>query len=131
MNIKLINPICPYCDQVSQLTNGKEVYPHIASLQKKNIYICRKCDAYVGCHPDSTKPLGRLANVELRSWKMKTHATFDPIWRNNKDISRSGLYKWLAGELNISGSECHIGMFDIEMCKQTIDKCNKHPKFSP
>jgi hypothetical protein len=120
---------CPYCDKPAELVTGKAVYPHLAKLHKKKFYVCNPCKAHVGCHPGSERPLGRLATASLRRKKMAAHAEFDPLFRSKK-MSRKEAYKWLAKELGIPGSECHIGMFDEEMCDRVVRVCrarrNKH-----
>ncbi len=114
------NPVCPYCESTSELVTGKRIYPHRLDLAKKRFYLCEDCDAYVGCHPKSTRPLGRLANAELRQWKMKAHAAFDPLWKRGP-MTRSEAYAWLAEELGIPAEECHIGLFDVETCCRVVD----------
>lgn len=132
---------CPYCMVPAILVDSAEIY-HGRSYGL--IYLCRPCEAWVGVHKGTAKPLGRLANKELREWKQKAHATFDPIWRRKYEkrkagypgssehpggetylpvYARSSGYKWLAGELGIDAKLCHIGMFDIEMCKRVVDIC--------
>lgn len=59
-------PTCPYCGKDSVLVNGHVIYPHRPDLLEKKFYWCKPCDAYVGCHPGTANPLGRLANAELR-----------------------------------------------------------------
>lgn len=113
------NVICDYCGEKTQLVAGKEIYLHRPDLYKKNFYICKPCDAYVGCHRNTTKPLGRLANKELRRAKNNAHVVFDPLWKSKK-MSRHSAYKWLAEKLQIEPRKCHIGMFDVEMCKRVI-----------
>lgn len=129
-------PICPYCNKRSKLVTGAEVYPHLPHLHKNPIYQCQPCDAYVGCHPGTTKPLGRLADLSLRRWKMRAHAAFDPIWQErlerrrlvdqmyNKGMARGGRYKRLAELLGIPKDQCHIGLFDVELCQRTVMICN-------
>lgn len=112
--------VCPYCDKPAELVFGSAIYPHRPDLFKKKFYLCKPCDAYVGCHPDTAKPLGRLANAELRIFKRKAHAAFDPIWKRG-DMSRTKAYKWLSEKLNIAPQNCHIGMFDVDLCRATID----------
>lgn len=114
---------CPYCNAPAKLVSGKEIYPHRADLFKKSFYQCEPCDAYVGCHPGTIKPLGRLANAELRKAKSAAHAAFDPIWKNSV-MPRSNAYQWLAHKLGIEKHKCHIGMFDVETCKKTIVICS-------
>lgn len=114
---------CPYCNKDVELVYGNIIYPHRPDLYKKLFYLCGPCKAYVGCHPGTDKPLGRLANSELRIAKQLAHSSFDPMWRNGKQ-SRSNAYSWLAEKLSIEKKECHIGMFDIEMCNKVVEICN-------
>lgn len=123
-------PLCPYCLHVSifmqssaTLYNGRDFGP---------VYACLPCRAWVGCHKGTVTPLGRLADAQLRDWKRATHARFDPIWkarferkraedpRYTKSHARGGRYKRLAELMGIPRKECHIGMFDVERCKQAI-----------
>jgi len=114
-------PVCPYCGAPSQLTTGRHVYPHRPDLADKRFYECRPCGAYVGCHPGTDRALGRLANAELRRWKQRVHAAFDPHWRRARDpYARSRAYRRLADDLGIPPAECHTGMFDIERCRAAL-----------
>lgn len=112
-----MNPICPYCNKESVKTDGNVIYPHRPDLASKIFYLCEPCDAYVGCHPKTDKPLGRLANAELRKYKSNAHRCFDPIWKEGK-MTRGEAYEWLSLKLGIMKVDCHIGMFDVEMCKK-------------
>lgn len=114
-----LDVVCPYCGSGADLVSGQSVYPHRSDLFHKWFYMCSPCDARVGCHPKSKRPLGRLANSELRRWKMKAHAAFDPLWKSKK-MSRKEAYSWLSDRLGIHPDETHIGMFDVEMCKKVI-----------
>jgi len=123
--------ICDYCKNKVKLVRGVAVYPYRPDLYNKKFYFCEPCDAYVGTHPNG-KPLGRLANAELRKWKSKAHAAFDPLWDRkmikdscSKTKARKAGYKWLAKELGINYKDCHIGMFDIGMCKKAVEVCIK------
>ncbi len=128
-------PICAYCGVRSKLVTGKELYPHRPDLYSLNFYQCAPCDAHVGCHKGTLKPLGRLANAELRKMKSATHAVFDPIWKSRYDrkkqlnpsykkaMARGGRYKKLAELLGIEVKDCHIGMFDVATCQRVIRIC--------
>ncbi len=124
---------CPYCHQAVVLTDSAEVY-HARSFGP--IYLCRPCQAWVGCHKGTTTPLGRLADKELREWKQKAHAAFDPLWQAKlqrrraergpdyrKHFARGSGYKWLAEQLGIPVEACHIGMFDLATCKRVVELC--------
>jgi len=117
-----MNPICPYCQKESELVTGKEIYLHRTDLHSKAFYRCKDCDAYVGCHPGTTKPLGRLADAELRKAKLNAHAAFDPMWQGGK-MARKLAYAWLARALKIPVDKCHIGEFDVEMCERVKFVC--------
>ena len=115
-------PICPYCFQQSNLVTGQAIYPHRPDLYQKWFYQCLPCSAFVGCHPNTKNPLGRLANAELRKYKSLAHKAFDPIWKNG-EITRKEAYKNLARAMNIESTKCHIGMFDTFQCKKVIAIC--------
>jgi len=120
-----ITPICPYCKKFSKRITGKVLYPHRKDLHKLKFYQCEPCDAYVGCHGTSDRPLGRLANKELRKAKSESHRMFDAIWQNGH-ASRSDAYAWLSRKLGISGKDCHIGMFSIGRCQQTTQLAKEY-----
>lgn len=116
--------VCPYCGQRSKIVTGEVIYPHRKDLNFKKFHLCTPCNAYVGCHDRTGKPLGRLADPELRMMKVKAHAAFDPLWQRGC-MTRSAAYSWLAGRLKVwlGGQPAHIGEFNVEMCKRTIVMC--------
>lgn len=122
-------PVCPYCLMLSVLVGGDVIYPHRPDLFQKRFYYCRKCDAWVGCHNGTDVPLGRLANKELRTWKMKAHSAFDPLWKEKK-MNRNDAYKLLQRIMAMSQDEAHIGLFSVEQCQLLIQKISelKTPK---
>ena len=133
--VKVTPPICPYCNSASVLVGGNAIYPHRPDLYQLNFWQCAPCDAYVGCHKkgahangaisDGTLPLGRLADKALRTAKTKAHAAFDPLWKERRFKSRKRAYNWLAQELRITPHECHIGLFDLDLCRKVVDCCSK------
>lgn len=116
------DPTCPYCNEPAKLVSGDHVYPHRIDLFKKNFWVCDPCDARVGVHKHDPnfKPLGRLADAELRKAKQKAHTNFDSLWRGGY-LSRKNAYKKLAEGLGIHRDQCHIGMFDVELCYATVE----------
>lgn len=84
------------------------------------IYYCKACQAYVGVHKGTNKPLGILANAELRGWKKRAHFYFDRLWKS-KIMTRAQAYKWLSEQLNKNIAQTHIGMFDVDDCKRVVD----------
>lgn len=111
---------CPYCGEQAPLTHSREVYGRDYGW----LYLCRPCNAYVGCHKGTTKAKGSPANRALREARKATHRRFDPIWRV-EGMHRKSAYKWLADALGIDGKDCHIGMFDVDTCNRAIKICTE------
>jgi hypothetical protein len=121
---------CHYCGKPAELVGGDTIYPHRPDLAEKKFWNCTPCKAYVGCHPGTENPLGRLADAELRQAKMAAHAAFDPIWKEGRTYRRDA-YAWLAQALNLTPDECHIGMFDKEGCQRVVEVCRLRDEPKP
>lgn len=113
--------LCPYCLIDTVFIDSEEIYGTSYGM----IYFCPECRAYVGTHKNSKKALGRLANLELRNWKRRVHKIFDQIWKNGF-MSRGAAYLWLSEKMKRSPDFTHIGMFNINQCKQVIDISQKY-----
>ncbi|MBY0256178.1 zinc-finger-containing protein [Methylobacterium sp.] len=130
-------PFCPGCGVAARLTNGAEVYPNRPDLADKPIWKCEVCpDAYVGCHPGGTEPLGTPAGPELRRARIVLHRDMvDPLWKHAdrcgeyhpeneaareliQRAARGRVYAYLAAGLDLTKDECHVGMFTIEQCRE-------------
>jgi hypothetical protein len=113
---------CPYCNSEANLVTGYEIYPHRPDLADLKAWACRPCDAWVGTHKNSPehKPLGRLANAELRKAKMAAHAVFDPLWKSGR-MSRKEAYSMLSEKMSIPKDQAHIGMFDVDQCRAVVN----------
>ena len=118
-NLMKHNPVCPYCGKLTDLVSGDVIYKKRPDLKELNFYLCEACDAYVGTHKGTQKPLGSPANKELREWRSLAHFYFDDQWKSGK-VSRSCAYHELASKMGISKPDCHIAMFNIEQCKQVV-----------
>ncbi len=110
---------CPYCHQPAVFVDSAEVYRRSYGM----IYLCRPCRAWVGVHDGTDKPLGRLADAELREWKILAHAAFDPYWQNGGRGTRRRAYAALAATLGLSSDDCHIGLFDVDLCRRVVLAC--------
>jgi len=114
--------LCPYCGKEALWVSNEKVY----GKRYGKSYMCYYCptdEAYVGCHNNTRKPLGTMANKELRDWRIKAHAKIDPLWRTgsdktNRNYRRKKLYQRLK---ELFGHEVHVGESDIEMCKKIIE----------
>lgn len=100
---------CPYCSAPADRVQTPWGFK----------YQCVPCDARVGCHPGSDKPLGTLANAELRKARMAAHAAFDPLWKLH-GLKRSAAYAWLARKMGIVVTSCHVAHFNVDQCKQVV-----------
>lgn len=132
-------PTCVHCDATPVLVTGAEIYPHRPDLADRPIWRC-PCGARVGCHPGTEVPLGRAANAQLRDARGHVHALLDPIWRdawkapayrgaNGKfdgvrgskrvitGVARTRVYEFLAARMGLTEEDCHVGMFDLEQCR--------------
>lgn len=86
---------CPYCGAPTQLVDSSEIY---GTSYGCKCYVCKPCGAWVGCHKNSDRALGRVANAILRRLKHQAHEAFDPIWNDNLR-SRSKAYELLSSTL--------------------------------
>ena len=117
---------CPYCDGAVKLVTNDHIYGRLYGDWPWT-YLCAApdCDAYVGLHPQTAIPLGTLANAELRGWRKRAKAAFNPLWQAPEaELSRSAAYSWLASALDVENVEaCHIGWFDVQTCMRVIEVC--------
>lgn len=113
--------ICPYCNNAAQFVDNAAIYGRRYGTSWM-AYWCKPCDARVGVHQnDPARPLGTLANKELRGWRVKAHAAIDPIWQT-RAMSRKSVYRWLSEELE---QEIHVGQADALLCHQIITAAAK------
>jgi zinc-finger-containing domain len=122
-----MTPICPYCQSPAEQCTGADVYDNPAHAQKI-LWRCRPCKAWVGCHPGTDVPLGRLANETLRKAKRRAHEAFDALWKpgtKQRCQTRDRAYYWLSQRLRIKRAECHIGMFDVDTCNRVVAACKE------
>jgi hypothetical protein len=130
-------PACPYCGQLARLVTGETIYPQRLDLAQKYFWQCVPCDAYVGTHAGTQRPLGTPANAELRRARTILHdRMLDPLWKlapecgaynyaqgdasARKQIQRSArlrVYAFLSHKLGLPIDETHTGMFTIELCR--------------
>lgn len=126
---------CPVCQRLPSLTTGAEIWPGRPELADKPVWRCDACpDAYVGCHPGTTEPLGFPAGPELRRARMFLHKRMDPLWQtadltggygtlSQKDAravqvaARARIYRFLAACLKVDPERCHTAQFSLEQCR--------------
>ena len=70
-----IPTICRYCGGVIRLVPARKIYGASTDrlgLAGENIYLCQNCNARVGCHKGTNRPLGNVANEVLRLKRRET-----------------------------------------------------------
>jgi hypothetical protein len=106
-----------------ELVDGTVIYPHRPDLAQLNFYRCPSCKQYIGCHPNSIKPLGVIPTQEMKRARMIIHSMIDPLWKSGK-ISRGKLYRLIAKELGLR--EYHTGWTkNIKQCRDTYRAVSK------
>lgn len=115
-------PTCPYCGESAILLPRGEVD---ADNPRGKVWACLPCDAWVPTHYNSleNKPMGRLANAELRETKREALEAFTSLWRA-WEIDRRTAYAWLAHHMGLSMSECDFGKFDMKQSLQAYEIAN-------
>lgn len=118
--------ICRYCGSVIRLVPARKIYDEAAlkrlKLESEWIYQCQNCNARVGCHRGTKRPLGNVANETLRLKRIETHQIFDRFWKH-QGMSRTAAYRWLAEAMKLPEKRAHIGGFEMDQCQKLIDLC--------
>ena len=120
--------ICRYCGGVIRLVEAETVYGASTDrlgMTGEKLYQCQNCNARVGCHKGTTRPLGNVANEVLRLKRMEAHRVFDGWWRE-RHMSRTQAYKHLARKMDLPPNRAHIGGFEMDQCQRLIDLCGNH-----
>ncbi|MGH6769514.1 MAG: zinc-finger-containing protein [Xanthobacteraceae bacterium] len=107
---------CSYCGRETEWVPNKEVYGRNYG-KSYMIWLCRPCDAYVGCHNNTRQPKGSFANKELRRARRRAHAVIDPLWLSGK-YKRKTVYIRLQEAF---GHCVHIGESDAAKCEEIIE----------
>ena len=121
--------VCHYC---CQACDWHESSKFIYGTDYGSIWVCPRCDAWVGCVGGGKKALGTPANEEDRALRQEAHATLDPLWRRvakrdeiPESFARRRAYKWLSEVMGISPTNCHIGMMHGPQLRRVIAMCTR------
>ena len=89
--------------------SGSMVYPLSPRLAHDSFWMCNSCKNFIGCHKNAnknkTRPLGVIANKELKQARIQLHNIIDPIWQSEK-MKRGSVYAVISKEL---GYTYHTG----------------------
>lgn len=107
---------CCGCAQTKavRLTNGSEIYPHRKDLYELPFWVCDSCGNFVGCHhktKERTKPLGVIANSEIKKARQHIHRILDPLWESGK-FKRKEIYRKLSDRLGYEYHTAEIRCID-------------------
>jgi hypothetical protein len=111
---------CQYCQKEAEWVENKEIYGKNYG-KSYMMWLCKDCNAYVGCHNNTKKPLGTLANEELRTLRKQAKDLFiqkklDGDWSNRELKSKA--YQFLK---DVFGKEFHFGESTEQECKEIIN----------
>ncbi|WP_448205397.1 zinc-finger-containing protein [Azospirillum sp. sgz302134] len=125
--------LCSYCGMPTELLRNSAV---IYGTDYGPVHRCPLGCGWVGCHPGTCKALGRVADRDLRQAKMAAHQAFDRLWkrkawlmggkRRHYQAARQAGYRWLAEQLGIDHSLCHIGFMNLAMCRRVVALCSPY-----
>lgn len=121
----LANMRCPYCGSPVVYRTADGIYHE--NKNNTMLYVCShypKCDAYIRANPQTGKPMGTLANSELRALRTEAHHYFDYLYKEGY-MSRNDAYHWLADFIGVPHSKAHIGYWGEYYCNQVIERCKK------
>lgn len=104
-----------------RLSDGREAYPHRGDLHAKPFWFCG-CGAFVGCHPGTKNPLGAPAGAKTKRGRTEAHKAFDRLWKSGQ-MTRRAAYQWLADQLGIPASDCHISFMDGSTAYRVVRVC--------
>jgi hypothetical protein len=68
------------------------------------------------------KALAAPPGSPLARARIEAHAAFDPLWQSGT-MSRRSAYDWLAIQLHLPVSACHMVLFDVAMCQRVVAVC--------
>ncbi|MCM1214947.1 MAG: DUF3268 family zinc-finger domain-containing protein [Lachnospiraceae bacterium] len=129
-NTKNYSIICPYCGSRAICKPASTVYGADTIDRKSYLYLCSRwpvCDAYVSAHKKDLKPMGTLANGELRHKRILAHHALKKL-QKERHMDKWAVYVWLQANLGLDEHHAHIGMFSLQMCDQVISLCRSPMK---
>lgn len=99
------------------------------------------CENFPGCqqtcsaHQVTGEPVGAPGTPEDRRARRAAHVVFDRLWQEGSDVdgfrTRAAAYLWLADQLGVPSSECHIGQFDAARCARVLELVRRRRATNP
>ena len=101
--------------------------PQLNPGKGRYLYVCSRwpeCDAYVAAHKASKRPMGTLANGNLRHKRILAHHALEEFQRA-QHMEKWAVYLWLQGKLGLYEEQAHIGLFSGQMCDHVVSLCHQ------
>lgn len=111
----MIEVICPKCNKPAPWVSNALKYGRKFG-KSYMCYYCSPCGTYVGCHENTRRPLGTMADQKTMTMRKEVHLVLDKLWKSGK-YNRKTVYLRLKETF---GEEVHIGSADIEKCREII-----------
>lgn len=112
--------ICPYCGKKAVLRPASYLYGEKRIFTPETMfYVCSgypDCNAYVSANQKNHRPLGIMADGELRNLRIQTHRALREIWTQGY-MTKNSTYHWLSGKLALPEKETHVAMFSTYRCR--------------
>ena len=89
--------ICRYCGGIIRLVPAADVYGSSTErlgMQNEYLYQCQNCNARVGCHKGTTRPLGDVANEILRLKRIEAIRCSTLTGRSSTSAGRKPISSW-------------------------------------
>ena len=118
---------CPYCGAPAVCRPASTVYGNKIRTKGSYLYLCSRwpaCDSYVAAHKRDRRPMGTLANGDLRHKRILAHRALEDF-RQSRRMDKWAVYLWLQGKLGLNEHQTHIGMFSEQMCDRVIAVCKQ------
>lgn len=125
---QLSEVICPYCGKKAVLRSASYLYGEKRIFTPETMfYVCSgypECNAYVSANQKNNRPLGTMADGELRNLRIQAHRALREIWTQGY-MTKNSTYHWLSGKLALPEKETHVAMFSTYRCMETIRLANE------
>lgn len=99
---------CPYCGRMAVLRPAKHVYGSQNLDPGNYLYVCSgypSCDSYIGVHKKTMRPMGTLANGDLRHKRIEAHRALNQVV-NSGIMTKKGIYIWLQNRFGLREKIC-------------------------
>lgn len=133
MKMKKYQINCPYCGSPAICRPASMVHGDSTLEKGLYLYVCSnwpECDAYVAAHKKDKRPMGTLANGNLRHKRILAHNALKEF-QISRHMEKWAVYLWLQGKLGLREDQAHIGMFSEKMCDRVIFLCRKAKETYP